>query len=918
MFDSANAAAETAAPTEGLTPQFPNNTPYAVQDQRSPRGGSAPSILPGERLRRFSSEHLDKLSRSALSPDQIESLKGWQSLPDGRLEILYHRPDGSPEERHDGKPFTRWRLSERELAEAKTKGERIGKYRSPSGNGCRLYHSALTIAAGRYEEGLQDCFTPLRITEGELKTEAANAHDPERLTVGLGGVSSWRDRYDGGEESKPLVDFDEIQLERREVRLCFDSDLQKPQVAAELRKLAEFLAERGAHVLVEVLPNGLDGERLGLDDLIHRHGSAVFKEVAAIARSPFKERRLRNGEIQREWAFNPEPRNTRERNVYLFGMLGRRWRCGSNGKEHWQRWTGTHWEDVYGDDLLCREIERFAALQDWENRELQTLRSLQAAFRRSIEPAATDDTSGLLPFLNGCLVLDDLRLIPHDPAHGNTWALPYNYNPAARCPGIESLLADRLGDQSAVAVFRAFCRSLLTRERLKCFLEITGPSNTGKSVLGNLLRALVGEKNTAAGTLQRLEDRSQRFETAKLVGKRLAIFSECQDYSGRLEVLKALTGDDSIGAEIKGGRHFDFTYRGGVVLVGNGPIRASDTTGAVINRRRSLIVPKVVASARQRRLLEADENGDWKGELAAELPGLVNWALAMLPGEARAALAQDVPSLARAEAKLETLQATDALADWAEQHLIWDPLNTARVGVADGDPDLFLFPSYLQFMEQQGRNSRPLALKTFKAKLVDLLRDTLGLDLPAGNPNSGDYRQRGLGSVVPCLRFRRPDEDDAPGVIRHAVMAGLSGTDQQPAGTDAERIGNGKSPVRNGWNGWNGSEPTQSIEQNNTPPDQPANHAPISYRAIDGTESVPAVPSVPQKGFDVSLPVPEPVPSVPQGVPIDVRSLRTGEWEPGWLQIGSGRGSTSVLCRNPQGQSQLIGKKEIRPAQEAA
>ena len=791
----------------------------------------------------LNSEHLHKLMSSALSHEQIKNL-GWRTLPNGRLEIPYRRPDGSPEQCHDGKPFHRWRLSDEEVATAKAKGERIGKYRSPKGNGCRVYHSALTIAAGRYQERLQDRFIPLRIIEGELKTEAANVHDPERLTIGLGGVSSWRDRYDGGEQSRALVDFDEIELGDREVRLCFDSDFRKPQVAAELQKLAEFLALRGAHVLVEVLPNGLDGERLGLDDLIYRHGPEVSREIAAIARSPFKERRLRNGEFQREWAFDPEPRSTRERNVYLFGMIGRHWRCGSNGKDHWQLWTSTHWEDAYGDDLLCREIERFASLQDWQNRELQTLRSLQAAFRRSIEPAARNDTSGLLPFRNGCLVLDDLRLIPHDPAHGNTWALPCDYDPDATCPGIEALLLDRLGDQSGVAVFRAFCRSLLTRERLKCFLEITGPSNTGKSVLGNMIRALVGERNTAACTLQRLEDRSQRFETAKLVDKRLAIFSECQDYSGRLEVLKALTGDDSIGAEIKGGRHFDFTYHGGVVLVGNGPIRASDPTGAVINRRRSLIVPKVVASAHQRQLLESDENGGWKGDLAAELPGLANWVLAMLPSEARAALDQDVPSLDRAEAKLETLLATDALADWADQNLIWDPFSTLRVGTAVDDADLFLFPSYLRFMEQQGRNSRPLALKTLKAKLVDLLRDTLGLAMPAGNHCRGAYRQRCLGSVVPFLRFRRPNEEETPGVIRHAVMAELIGTDQQPTGTDMERIGNGKTPVGNGWNGRNGSEQVAHKEKSNTPLEPAADGDVFLYKGEKPSKPVPSVPSL--------------------------------------------------------------------------
>ncbi len=864
----------------------------------------------------LSSEHVHKLMKSALSLEQIKVL-GWQTLPDGSLEIPYCRPDGSPEQCHDGKPFRRRRLSDQEVAAAKGKG----RYRSPKGNGCRVYHSALAIAAGQYQERLQDRFTPLRITEGELKTEAANAHDPECVTIGLSGVSSWRDRYDGGEESRPLVDFDEIELEGREVRLCFDSDFRKPKVAAELRKLAEMLAERGARILIEVLPNGLDGKRLGIDDLIYRHGPEICQEIAAIARSPFKERRLRKGEIQREWAFDPEPRNTRERNVYLFGMLGRHWRCGSNAKDSWQRWAGTHWEDVYGDDLLCREIECFAALQGWQNRELQTLRSLQAAFRRSIEPEARNDTLDLLPFRNGCLVLDDLRMIPHDPAHGNTWALPYDYDPEATCPDIEALLLDRLGDQAAVAVFRAFCRSLLTRERLKCFLEITGPSNTGKSVLGNLLRALVGEKNTAAGTLQRLEDRSQRFETAKLVGKRLAIFSECQDYSGRLEVLKALTGDDSIGAEIKGGRHFDFTYRGGVVLVGNGPIRATDPTGAVINRRRSLIVPKVVASAHQRQLLESDENGGWKGDLAAELPGLANWGLAMLPSEAWAALAQDVPSLARAEAKLETLLATDALVDWANQNLIWEPSSTLRVGVADGDADLFLFPSYLRFMEQQGRNSKPLHQNKFKAKLVDLLRDTLGLALPPGtNLRSGDYWQHGLGSLVACLRFRRPNEEETLGVIRHAVMAELSGAGSHANGTAAERPGNGQTPLGNGRNGWNGPEQVAHKEKNTSPPELNADGDVFSCNGDESKKSVPAVPSVCCKGSHRYGAVPGAVQAVPlpQGKPIEVQNTKTGKWEAGWRQLTTGSGSATVLCSDPHGHSRQIDKRQIRVCTDTA
>jgi len=842
-------------------------------------------------------EHTKKLRASALSDAQINLLQGWRSLPNGRMEIPYLKPDGEPECCHDGKPFRRWRLSEQEIADMKRQGERKpGKYRSPKGEGCRLYHSALAIDAGGYAERLADKNVPLRITEGELKTEAAAAHDPGRITLGLGGVNSWVDRYDGGEQSRPLVELEELLLDGREVRLCFDSDFQKPSVKAALRKLGEWLASQGAYVLVEVLPNGLDGTRLGIDDLIYRHGSAVFREIAGIARSPFKAARQKDKEAQL-WAFTPEPADTRERNVYLFGLHGQNWRRSDDGEHHWQHWCGNHWESLASDEPLAATIEQFAALQSWKNRELATIRSLMAAFRRTIaQPADDAAASGLIPFRNECLRLSDLAQIAHRREHGNTWALPYDYDPQATATATQAFLGDRLGDSDSVSVLRAFGRSLLTGDRLKCFLEITGPSNTGKTVLANLLMALVGSSNTAAMTLQRLEDRRERFETLKLRNRRLAVFSECQDYSGQLQVLKAITGGDAIPAEIKGGRHLDLTYSGGVALVGNGPIRASDPTGAVINRRRSLLITRVVAAADERVLLEPDGSGGWRGELVAELPGFVNWCLAMPQADARAALARDVQSLARAETELQALLDTDPLAEWADQCLEWSGSGCLRVGGADGDVCSFLFPSYLRFLEQQGRNTRPLSLKTFKRKLVDLLRDTLGLPLPVGHSSAGDYHERGTGSVVPSLQWR--SDPEANGVIRHAFLRRI--------GNGTERHGNGKTPVGNGWNGWNGSGQTADKEKN----------LPVVLSLIgEGEpESVPAVPSVPHFGSHRSVAIPDQAQSVPSGTLIEVLNPQTGEWEGGWHQIGGGKGSASVLCRDPQGQSKLKGKKEIRLA----
>lgn len=836
----------------------------------------------------LNAEHRQKLRESALRADQIERL-GWRSLPDGRLEIPYRQPDGTAETGHDGRPWVRWRMSEAWRQRQRDNGKgKPPKYLSPKGNGCRLYHSALALAAGNYAERLADRFTPLRITEGELKTEAANAHDPERLTIGLGGVSSWQDRYDGGADSRPLTDWDEIPLKGREVRLCFDSDLRKPSVAAALRDLAEFLGEqRGAHVLIEVLPHGLDGERLGLDDLIHRHGPAAFHRIAAIAKTAFKIRRSKKAEPVYEWVFDPNPRTTHERLAYLIGLIGRHWRRGDDGKDSWLRWTGSHWEDVSGDDQLAAAIEAICATQGWEAWELAHMRSAMAAFRRSIAPASDQQLRGLIPFRNGVLSLAELVFLPHKPEHGNRWSLPYDYVPQAACPGIEALLIDRLEDPASVAVFRGFARMLLTGERCKAFLEITGPGDTGKSALANLLIALVGRANTAACTLQRIEDRGQRFETLKLRGRRLALFSECQSYSGSLEILKAITGGDQIGAEVKGGRHVDFLFEGGVCLVGNGPIRPSDPTGAVMNRRRSLPVLKVVPTADQRPMIEPDGAGGWSGQLAAELPGFVNWCLSMPAAEARAALARDVCSLHRAEAELDALLATDHLAEWADQRLVWDASRTgdkaARIGMSEDAPTQFLFASYLQFMGQQG-NARPLALRTFKAKLVDLLRDTLGLPLPRGGTNAGDYRVRGLGSVLPLIRLRKGSDDEAPGVVRRGFLARLDR--QQPGdqpglvgngkSTGAERIGNGKTPVGNGWNGWNGSDQVGSmgIELQQTRP--AADGDASTHGNGESGFAVPSVPSVPQQGSCRSASVPPSVPSVPPSVPTVRRDTDNG------------------------------------------
>ena len=216
-----------------------------------------------------------------------------------------------------------------------------------------------------------------------------------------------------------------------------------------------------------------------------------------------------------------------------------------------------------------------------------------------------------------------------------------------------------------MAVWRASPSRCSLAAALRRSWRLTGPSDGGKSVVARLLEALVGA-NTVSGKLARLEDDGQRFETARFRDARLAVFPESARFSGSLETLKAMTGGDPITAEIKGSSApATFTFSGGVLIVGNHPMQPADNSGAVITRRRSLRVDHPVPAHLQRPMLEPDGMGGWRGELAAELPGLAAWVLAMDPAEAKAALSRESGSLARREAELLTLLDTDTLAEWA-------------------------------------------------------------------------------------------------------------------------------------------------------------------------------------------------------------------------------------------------------------
>ena len=515
-------------------------------------------------------------------------------------------------------------------------------------------------------------------------------------------------------------------------------------------------------------------------------------------------------ECTSEWA-PEEPEKARnhsfahERVQHLLQPLSPFLRADRELASAWLHYDGTRWVSHHSNDVINELLEEIYDRWGWQIRDIQTVNGDRAGLRRALGSQVPAPNARFLPFTNVCIDLETKEIVPHSPEHGNRFCLPFAYEPRQGKPTkILAFLKDRLTYDESVQLYRAFIWHVLTGTSLKAFLQITGPGNTGKSVLTNLAIALIGAKNTVSCSLKRLEDASNRFEMHRLRHMRLAVFSESQAYSGPLEMLKAVTGGDRIPCERKNSNAvLDFVFGGGVILTGNAPVRSSDTSGAVINRRRSLILDKVVDAKDERLLLEFDGFGGLRGELVSELPGFVDYCLQMSPEEAKAAIARDVAASGRAEAEKQVLLSTDHLAAWANECLVFDDsldqkgeaIWWQRVGTKSTPAEEGLLANYQGWISER-EQTPAYGMRTFKGKLVDLLRDTLGLPLPKGDHQKGHYRRDGTGSVVPFVRFRRSAEEQRQGVVDAAFAKRVAPIDQ--------RVANGENPVSNGTNGTNG------------------------------------------------------------------------------------------------------------------
>lgn len=418
----------------------------------------------------------------------------------------------------------------------------------------------------------------------------------------------------------------------------------------------------------------------------------------------------------------------------------------SNEAMTWHVFTGMHWQPVASKPVedLITAIFYEAAPDGFELRYLKAVSKLLAS---GLLPLRLPDSEAAIPFENGILDPDTMTLHPVTPDNALTWCLPYRYEPAADCPTIKSWLLKAVDSDDATLEFlRAWLAAILVgRPDLQKFLHLLGPGGSGKGTFIRLATKLVGERNRSITDLRNLE--TNRFETASLYGKRLVAITDSANYRGDVSVFKALTGQDPIRLERKHQQQSGtFTYEGMVILASNEGLMASDFTSG-IERRRLTVEFNNVASAGARATWDAQ--GGEAAVLHREIPGLVNWLLALAREEVTARI-MNLPTRATLS-NVAALRFGNPLANWLMDNTEPDPEYKAKVGDKQVLPsgrlsnaDQWLYPNYLDWCSRTG-SKNPVSLVRFSRLILDIGR-TMGVTLSKSRAADG-VRIQGLSLI---------------------------------------------------------------------------------------------------------------------------------------------------------------------------
>lgn len=226
-------------------------------------------------------------------------------------------------------------------------------------------------------------------------------------------------------------------------------------------------------------------------------------------------------------------------------------------------------------------------------------------------------TNGELHYVDGQWLLR-----PHYREHYFTTQIPVDYDPLAVAPRFAQFLqevfqCDADATDKAKIVLEMIGYSLLSTTQYECFVLLIGSGANGKSVLLNLVEALIGSSNVSAVQPSKFDNAFQR---AHLSGKLANIITEIAQGAALPDAqIKAIVSGELTTAEHKNKDPFDFRPFATCWFGTNHMPHTTDFTDALFRRASILEFNyKFEGDSRDTRLVS---------KLLKELPGILNMAL---------------------------------------------------------------------------------------------------------------------------------------------------------------------------------------------------------------------------------------------------------------------------------------------------
>jgi P4 family phage/plasmid primase-like protien len=262
------------------------------------------------------------------------------------------------------------------------------------------------------------------------------------------------------------------------------------------------------------------------------------------------------------------------------------------------------------------------------NNVLQAVASLVLVPEKEELPLWIGDPQGAKPFLsmaNGLVDTDALLteksgvLYPHTPRWFTRASFPYDYQPDAKCPVWERFLEEVLeGDKDRIALLQEWFGYCLTPNTTQCkFMVLEGEGANGKSVVCEVLTAMLGRENVSNVPLEIF---GERFQLTPTLGKLANIASEIGDVRKVAEgQLKQFTSGDRMYFDRKGIPGIEAYPTARLLFSTNQRPKFVDRSNGLWRRMLLLPFRITIPEERQDKMLIE--------KLRQELPGIFLWAI---------------------------------------------------------------------------------------------------------------------------------------------------------------------------------------------------------------------------------------------------------------------------------------------------